>query len=270
MEYLEDNLEEWLSEELEVRAEGGGGTRAWCGPPASQPVHVGACMPSCMHAHRHPPVQGYGEDDYLLFDCPGQIELYSHVSVFRTFVDFLKRDGWNVCAVGFLVMSAGGQPHACRACMQSLTACLVRRCSTAGAAALAEAQALDGRLPAGGQSLAGLGTACPTPLCPAACAQVYCMDAQFVAEPPKFVAGCLSALSAMVQLELPHVNMLTKVDLVQDKVCDGFCWTPRLSTHAVHLFFLFLGVQRGDDVAVSLLPSAGLRPAAAGEEGHGG
>lgn len=44
------------------------------------------------------------------------------------------------------------------------------------------------------------------------------MDSQFVAEPPKFIAGCLSALSAMVQLELPHVNMLTKVDLVQDKV----------------------------------------------------
>ncbi|KAL6775988.1 hypothetical protein ACKKBG_A19345 [Auxenochlorella protothecoides x Auxenochlorella symbiontica] len=104
MEFLEDNLSDWLEEEL----------------------------------------QGYGEDDYLLFDCPGQIELYSHVSVFRTFTEFLKRDGWNICAV-------------------------------------------------------------------------YCMDSQFVAEPPKFIAGCLSALSAMVQLELPHVNMLTKVDLVQDK-----------------------------------------------------
>lgn len=47
-----------------------------------------------------PPIpQGYGEDDYLLFDCPGQIELYSHVSVFRTFTEFLKRDGWNICAV---------------------------------------------------------------------------------------------------------------------------------------------------------------------------
>ena len=32
------------------------------------------------------------------------------------------------------------------------------------------------------------------------------------------VAGSLQALSAMVQLELPHVNVLTKVDLLSDKV----------------------------------------------------
>lgn len=42
-------------------------------------------------------VQGYGEDDYLVFDCPGQIELYNHLSVFKTFVDFLKRVG--ACSV---------------------------------------------------------------------------------------------------------------------------------------------------------------------------
>jgi hypothetical protein len=40
-------------------------------------------------------VQGYGEEDYLVFDCPGQIELYNHLSVFKTFVDFLKQArGW--------------------------------------------------------------------------------------------------------------------------------------------------------------------------------
>ncbi|KAJ9513517.1 hypothetical protein QJQ45_006162 [Haematococcus lacustris] len=62
MEYLEDNLHEWLGEELQ----------SW---------------------------QGYGDDDYLMFDCPGQIELYSHLSIFKTFVDFLRNDGWSVCAV---------------------------------------------------------------------------------------------------------------------------------------------------------------------------
>jgi hypothetical protein len=36
MEYLEDNLEEWLSEELE----------------------------------------GYGDDDYLVLDCPGQVGIF--------------------------------------------------------------------------------------------------------------------------------------------------------------------------------------------------
>ncbi len=50
---------------------------------------------------------------------------------------------------------------------------------------------------------------------------MYCLDSQFVAEMPKFVAGTLSALSAMVQLELPHVNVLTKVDLIKNKVGGG-------------------------------------------------
>ncbi|KDD74281.1 putative ATP binding protein [Helicosporidium sp. ATCC 50920] len=110
MEYMEEHLDEWLGQELE----------------------------------------SFGEDDYLLFDCPGQIELYSHVNVFRSFVDFLRKDGWQVCAV-------------------------------------------------------------------------YCMDAQFVAEAPKFIGGCLSALSAMVHLELPHINVLTKADLIQNKeVLDDY------------------------------------------------
>ncbi|EFN59536.1 hypothetical protein CHLNCDRAFT_48498 [Chlorella variabilis] len=119
MEYLEENLEEWLGAELEA----------------------------------------YGDDDYLLFDCPGQIELYSHVSVFRTFVEYLKREGWQICVV-------------------------------------------------------------------------YCLDSQFIAEMPKFVAGCLSALSAMVQLELPHVNVLTKVDLCKNKTGPHF---RRLNDSVVQL-----------------------------------
>lgn len=48
-------------------------------------------------------MQGFGEDDYLIFDCPGQIELYSHVTVFRTLTSYLKRNGWNICAVRVLV-----------------------------------------------------------------------------------------------------------------------------------------------------------------------
>lgn len=90
-------------------------------------------------------MQGYGDDDYLVFDCPGQIELYSHATVFRTFVDWMKGQGWSLCAV-------------------------------------------------------------------------YCLDCQFVMETPKFIAGSLQAMAAMVQLELPHVNVLTKADLIQDKV----------------------------------------------------
>jgi GTPase SAR1 family protein len=89
-------------------------------------------------------LEPYGEDDYLLFDCPGQIELYSHLTVFQTFVQTLKNDGWTVGCV-------------------------------------------------------------------------YCLDGQFTEEPSKYIAGCLNALGSMVMLELPHVSVLTKVDLMRKK-----------------------------------------------------
>mmetsp|Transcript_4409 Transcript_4409/g.8325 ORF Transcript_4409/g.8325 Transcript_4409/m.8325 type:complete len:291 (+) Transcript_4409:150-1022(+) len=104
MEYLEESLEEWLQAELD----------------------------------------DYSDDDYLLFDCPGQIELYSHVPVFRSFVDTLRMWDFNLCAV-------------------------------------------------------------------------YLLDANFVNDGSKFIAGCMQALSAMVMMEVPHVNVLTKMDTVQNK-----------------------------------------------------
>ena len=45
MEYFEDNMDDWLAEQLE----------------------------------------GYTEDDMVIFDCPGQLELYSHHTAFRSF-----------------------------------------------------------------------------------------------------------------------------------------------------------------------------------------
>lgn len=91
--------------------------------------------------------QSFGEDDYLLFDCPGQIELFTHVPVLKTLVDYLRNDGWNVCAV-------------------------------------------------------------------------FCLDSHFITDSAKFIAGCFQALAAMVTLEVAHVNVLTKVDLLDNKVRD--------------------------------------------------
>lgn len=105
MEYLEDNLEEWLG----------------------------------------PIVESFAEDDYVLFDCPGQVELYTHLTVFKTIVQQLQNWGFQVCAV-------------------------------------------------------------------------YLLDAQYLNDVTKFIAGTLTALSTMVQLELPHVNVVTKMDLVQNKL----------------------------------------------------
>ncbi|KAG2386566.1 hypothetical protein C9374_002310 [Naegleria lovaniensis] len=82
------------------------------------------------------------EDDYLVFDCPGQIELYSHVPIMQLFVKELERRGYRVCCV-------------------------------------------------------------------------YCMDVQFIEDVTKYISGITQALSAMIQFETPHVNILTKCDTVK-------------------------------------------------------
>ncbi|RYP71841.1 hypothetical protein DL771_004553 [Monosporascus sp. 5C6A] len=46
----------------------------------------------------------------------------------------------------------------------------------------------------------------------------YLLEATFVVDRAKFFAGTLSAMSAMVMLEIPHINILSKMDLVKDQV----------------------------------------------------
>lgn len=43
---------------------------------------------------------------------------------------------------------------------------------------------------------------------------VFLVDAQFLTDTAKFFSGILAALSAMVQLEVPHINALSKLDLL--------------------------------------------------------
>lgn len=85
-----------------------------------------------------------GEDDYVLFDCPGQLELYTHMDLMRRVIDSLKRVGFNLCSVAMV-------------------------------------------------------------------------DSTFLSDEPKFFSGILMALSIMMNLELPHVTVLSKCDLVEDK-----------------------------------------------------
>lgn len=86
------------------------------------------------------------EDDYVIFDCPGQIELYTHLPIMRQLVEQLERFNFRVCGV-------------------------------------------------------------------------FLLDSQFLTDTPKYFSGLLAALSVMVTLEVPHVNLMTKVDLLskQDK-----------------------------------------------------
>jgi len=90
----------------------------------------------------------YGDDEYFLFDCPGQIELYSHVPVMRYFVEALQRVDIRLCGV-------------------------------------------------------------------------YCVDALFMTDATKLIAGTLAALSTMMCLELPQVNLVTKCDLIEEEELES-------------------------------------------------
>ena len=46
---------------------------------------------------------------------------------------------------------------------------------------------------------------------------VFLIDSHFVVDCSKFFAGVLTALSAMIQLEIPHINVMSKMDLLNKK-----------------------------------------------------
>mmetsp|Transcript_6517 Transcript_6517/g.12285 ORF Transcript_6517/g.12285 Transcript_6517/m.12285 type:complete len:543 (+) Transcript_6517:2023-3651(+) len=87
----------------------------------------------------------FDDDEYLILDCPGQIELYTHAPIIKKVIDQMVNWG-----------------HASRMC------------------------------------------------------SVFIVDATFVCDAPKFISGSLLSLSAMIALELPHVNVLSKTDLVDE------------------------------------------------------
>jgi GPN-loop GTPase len=94
----------------------------------------------------------YVDNDYLILDLPGQIELYTHFPFMRSLIRKLESWGFRVQAL-------------------------------------------------------------------------YMLDSQFMSDPAKFFGGCITALSAMVQLEVPHVNVMSKMDLVSgtdDSRLDDF------------------------------------------------
>ena len=64
---------------------------------------------------------------------------------------------------------------------------------------------------------------------------VFLLDAQFLVESSKFFSGILSALSAMVQLEIPHINVLSKMDLLSK---ESMKTIERYDTFSYYLFAL--------------------------------
>ncbi|XP_055963158.1 GPN-loop GTPase 3-like [Sorex fumeus] len=87
---------------------------------------------------------GHVEDDCILFDCPGQIELHTHLPVMKQLDQQLEQWEFRVCGV-------------------------------------------------------------------------FPVDSQFMVDGSHFVSGILAALSAMVSLEVPQVNIMTKMDLLSKR-----------------------------------------------------
>lgn len=95
-------------------------------------------------------LEDFDDDEYLILDCPGQLELYTHVPIMRRIVDQMRLWGFESSMVG-----------------------------------------------------------------------VFLCDATFLCDASKFISGSLLALSAMIALELPHVNVLTKCDLMAQEEIDN-------------------------------------------------
>ena len=93
------------------------------------------------------PLEEVTEDYLIVFDMPGQIELYTHVPILPGLVKTLMHGSLNI-----------------------------RMCAA------------------------------------------YLLEATFVVDRPKFFSGTLSAMSAMLMLEMPHINILSKMDLVKGQI----------------------------------------------------
>jgi GTPase SAR1 family protein len=90
---------------------------------------------------------GETTEEYItIFDCPGQIELYSHVPILPNLCKHLSMHmNYSLCAA-------------------------------------------------------------------------YLIESTFIIDKAKFFAGTLSAMSAMIMLEIPHLNILSKMDMIKSQV----------------------------------------------------
>ncbi|XP_065838240.1 GPN-loop GTPase 2-like isoform X2 [Oscarella lobularis] len=103
------------------------------------------------------------QNHYVLFDCPGQVELYTHHNAVRNIVQRLLKSNHRLAAV-------------------------------------------------------------------------HLVDSHYCSDPAKFVSVLLTSLTTMIQLELPHVNVLSKVDLIEQ--CGQLSFGLDFYTNVLDLSFL--------------------------------
>jgi GPN-loop GTPase len=120
----------------------------------------------------------FGDDDYLILDCPGQLELYTHIPLMRNVIDRMRIWGY-------------------------------------------------------GNSMV----------------TVFLLDATFVADASKFISGSLLSLSAMIALELPHANVLSKCDLLSDEAVEQILSYGTESKDEVRSCLVVLTMQPKNNVS---------------------
>ncbi len=106
---------------------------------------------------------GEFNDEFLIVDCPGQIELYTHYDIISEFIKVFEKNSYRV-------------------------------------------------------------------------AVCYLLESQFFQDVTKFFAGVLNATSAMMKLAVPHLNILSKMDLIQD-VDDEELEDISDELHPLHRYF---------------------------------
>ncbi|XP_031711717.1 GPN-loop GTPase 3 isoform X1 [Anarrhichthys ocellatus] len=132
---------------------------------------------------------GHVEDDYILFDCPGQIELYTHLPVMKQLVEQLQQREFRVCGV-FLV----------------------------------DSQFMVESFKVTGTVFEWLHLFIWFLFVPERTGVHFNVVIKANMEshifPPlhiQFISGVIAALSAMVLLEIPQINIMTKMDLLSPK-----------------------------------------------------
>lgn len=88
-------------------------------------------------------VKELGENEYLLFDCPGQVELFTHHSALQHIFKQLEKEDYRLCVVNLI-------------------------------------------------------------------------DSYYITSPSQYISVVLLALRSMLQLDLPHINVLSKIDLLKN------------------------------------------------------
>ena len=68
---------------------------------------------------------------------------------------------------------------------------------------------------------------------------VFLVDSKFMVNTAMFFSGVLAALSAMIQLELPHINVMAKMDLLSKSQANDITrWVANKLIHNYGIFIL--------------------------------